>query len=232
MPLGSGYASGYGASKWAGEVLLREAHEHFNLPVNIYRSDMILPHSVYRGQINAPDMFIRILFSVIATGIAPASFYRTGASATQRAHYGGLPVDFTAASISAIGADRHRGFDSYDVVNPHADDGISLDRIIDWAQSKGHVIERIEDYSDWLKLFDTRLRALPADRQSHSSLLLMERFARPTTPGEADTSVGRFQKKVRVLRIGQDADIPHLSEVYIHKCLDDMVQLGLITAPA
>ena len=36
------YANGYGNSKWAGEVLLREAHELCGLPVAVFRSDMIL----------------------------------------------------------------------------------------------------------------------------------------------------------------------------------------------
>src|SRR6185295_19825932 len=59
------YADGYAHSKWAGEVLLREAHDHFGLPVSVFRSDMILAHSRYLGQINIPDMFTRWLFSVV-----------------------------------------------------------------------------------------------------------------------------------------------------------------------
>ena len=37
-----GYANGYGNSKWAGEVLLREAHDLCGLPVAVFRCDMIL----------------------------------------------------------------------------------------------------------------------------------------------------------------------------------------------
>ena len=36
------YANGYGNSKWAGEVLLREAHDLSGLPVAVFRCDMIL----------------------------------------------------------------------------------------------------------------------------------------------------------------------------------------------
>ena len=32
-PVDDGYANGYGNSKWAGEVLLREAHDLCGLPV-------------------------------------------------------------------------------------------------------------------------------------------------------------------------------------------------------
>lgn len=51
MPLLDMYATGYGASKWAGEVMLREAHEKFGLPANVFRADMIMPHASYRAQI-------------------------------------------------------------------------------------------------------------------------------------------------------------------------------------
>ena len=98
---GSRYADGYANSKWAGEVLLREAHERFGLPVAVFRSDMILAHSKYQGQINVPDMFTRWLFSIVVTGLAPRSFYTSSAA---KPHYDGLPVDFTAEAIATLGA--------------------------------------------------------------------------------------------------------------------------------
>src|SRR5271169_2557888 len=51
------YANGYGNSKWAGEVLLREAHDLCGLPVAVFRCDMILADTTYAGQLNVPDMF-------------------------------------------------------------------------------------------------------------------------------------------------------------------------------
>jgi Male sterility protein/Phosphopantetheine attachment site len=81
------YANGYANSKWAGEVLLREAHDLCGLPVAVFRSDMILAHSRYSGQLNVPDMFTRLLFSLLATGIAhrgPST--RSTPRATGRGH--------------------------------------------------------------------------------------------------------------------------------------------------
>ncbi|HEY4460844.1 MAG TPA: carboxylic acid reductase, partial [Pseudonocardiaceae bacterium] len=75
--LDQSYANGYATSKWAGEVLLREAHDLCELPVVSFRSDLILAHSRYAGQLNVPDMFTRLLLSLIVTGIAPRSFYGT-----------------------------------------------------------------------------------------------------------------------------------------------------------
>ncbi len=63
-----GYANGYGISKWAGEVLMREAHDLCGLPVAVFRPGMILADSRYAGQLNVPDIFTRLLFSVVATG--------------------------------------------------------------------------------------------------------------------------------------------------------------------
>ncbi|GLE54341.1 acyl-CoA synthetase [Mycobacterium montefiorense] len=65
------YANGYGNSKWAGEVLLREANDLCGLPVAVFRCDMILADTSYAGQLNVPDMFTRMMLSLVATGIAP-----------------------------------------------------------------------------------------------------------------------------------------------------------------
>ena len=37
------YVNGYGTSKWAGEVLLREAHDLCGLPVGVFRCDISWP---------------------------------------------------------------------------------------------------------------------------------------------------------------------------------------------
>jgi fatty acid CoA ligase FadD9 len=140
------YANGYGNSKWAGEVLLREAHDLCGLPVSVFRSGMILADRRYASQLNVPDMFTRLIYSLLVTGLAPESFYeRTASGQRPRSHYDGLPVDFVAESITALGADARRGFRSYDVMNPH-DDGISLDVFVDWLIESGHPINRVDDY--------------------------------------------------------------------------------------
>ncbi|RDI18034.1 fatty acid CoA ligase FadD9 [Rhodococcus sp. AG1013] len=96
--LDASYANGYATSKWAGEVLLREAHDLCGLPVTVFRSDMILAHSRYAGQLNVPDMFTRLMLSLVATGIAPRSFYRLDAAGhRQRAHYDDWLARFEAA---------------------------------------------------------------------------------------------------------------------------------------
>ena len=94
-------------------MLLREAHDLCGLPVAVFRSDMILAHSRYAGQLNVPDAFTRLIFSLLATGIAPRTFY---ADATPRATDHGRtttvcpstssprPSPRSAAEATALGA--------------------------------------------------------------------------------------------------------------------------------
>src|SRR6202041_3066811 len=134
------YANGYGNSKWAGEVLLREAHDLGGLPVAVFRCDMILADTTYAGQLNVPDIFTRMILSLVATGIAPGSFYELDTAGNrQRAHYDGLPVEFIAEAVSTLGAQSENGFHTYHVMNPY-DDGIGLDEYVDWLIDAGYSI--------------------------------------------------------------------------------------------
>ncbi|UQA91544.1 carboxylic acid reductase [Streptomyces halobius] len=223
------YANGYGTSKWAGEVLLREAHEACGLPVTVFRSDMILAHSRYTGQLNVPDMFTRLLLSLITTGIAPRSFYRTDAQGNRpRAHYEGLPVDFTAEAVAKLGAHNTSGYRTFNTLNPY-DDGISLDVFVDWLNQAGYPVQRIDNYQDWFARFDTAIRALPETQRQHSLLPLLHSVQQPSEPipGSA-IPAERFHTAVRDAKIGADKDIPHLSAALIGKYATDLQQLGLL----
>ena len=143
------YANGYGTSKWAGEVLLREAHDLCGLPVSVFRCGMILAGTKYLGQINEHDMFTRMLLSLVVTGMIPYSFYELDAGGKrQRAYYAGLPVDFVAKSITELGSSRG-GFATYHVMDCH-DDGIGMDEYVDWLTSSVYHIKRIPEHSECL----------------------------------------------------------------------------------
>jgi fatty acid CoA ligase FadD9 len=223
------YANGYATSKWAGEVLLREAHDLCGLPVAVFRCDMILAHSRYAGQLNVPDMFTRLLLSLVATGIAPRSFYDPdGQSNPSRAHYDGLPVDFIAEAIATLGGKAGDGFHTYNVVNPH-DDGISLDQFVDWLIEAGHPIQRIDDYEHWLARFETAMRALPDKQRQHSELTLLEAFRPPAPALRAPALPAEmFREAVRAAAVGPECDIPHVSPSLIGKYIADLRQLELL----
>jgi fatty acid CoA ligase FadD9 len=225
MPLGDAYALGYGASKWAGEVLLRDAHERFGLPVNVFRPNMILAHSRHVGQINVPDMFTRLLFSVVTTGIAPRSFYQLEADGHRpRAHYDGMPVDILAAALRGIGERPHAGFQSYNAINMHHDDGVSLDSYVDWIESAGYPVQRIADHADWFQRFGDKLRNLPEEERQRSSLNILGHLSQPHPADPARVSTARFEAASK-------GGVPHIDEAFIHKYLGDMVALGLIEEP-
>lgn len=230
--LGDAYASGYATSKWAGEVLLREAHDLCGVPVAVFRSDMILAHTDFAGQLNVPDMFTRLILSVLATGLAPRSFYRLDASGhPQRAHYDGLPADFTAEAITVLGAQARDGYRTYNVLNTH-DDGVSLDTFVDWLAAAGHPIERVDDYGDWLRRFTEAMRALPELPRKSSLLPLMSAYATPGQPTLGTRMPAeRFRAAVQSAGIGADGDVPHVTEALIEKYVADLRRLGLLPTP-
>ncbi|WP_405412709.1 carboxylic acid reductase [Streptomyces decoyicus] len=219
--LDSSYANGYAASKWAGEVLLREAHDTFGLPVTVFRSNLILAHPRYRGQLNIPDVFTRLVLSLLATGIAPGSFYARG-TGDGSGHYDALPVDFTAQAIASLGDNARKGYRTFNVVNPH-EDGISLDTFVDWLVAAGHPLTRIHDYDEWLDRFETALRGLPDRQRQHSLLPLLHAFARPEKPLSGSAlPADRFRAGVRAAALNKENDIPHLSQDLITKYVADL----------
>ncbi|MFV2109768.1 carboxylic acid reductase [Micromonospora sp. LOL_015] len=225
--LDDSYANGYATSKWAGEVLLRRAHEECGVPVSVFRSDIILAHSRFAGQLNVPDMFTRLLLSILATGIAPASFYRTGPDGERRpAHYDGLPVDFTAAAVTALGVTG--GYRTFNVLNPH-EDGIGLDTFVDWLIAAGHPVQRIADHDEWLIRFAAAMRGLPERQRRHSVLPLLHAYAEPTPPiPGVGLPTNRFRAAVEAAKVGPGNDIPHLDAALITKHADDLQLLGLL----
>lgn len=231
--INDGYANGYGTSKWAGEVLLREANDLCGLPTAVFRCDMILADTSYAGQLNLPDMFTRMMLSLVASGVAPASFYELSPDGRrQRAHYDGLPVEFIAEAATALGPLARGEYRTYHVMNPY-DDGLGLDEFVDWIVEAGYPVRRITDYADWLQRFETTLRALP-ERQRQASLLpLLHNYQKPQPPicGSIATT-DRFRTAVRSAGIGPDPadpDIPHVTPEIIVKYVTDLKLLGLLT---
>ncbi|WP_156765124.1 non-ribosomal peptide synthetase, partial [Mycobacterium sp. 1245852.3] len=227
------YGNGYGNSKWAGEVLLREANDLCGLPVSVFRCDMILADTTYRGQLNLSDMFTRMVHSVVASGVAPRSFYALDADGNrQRAHFDALPVEFVAEAIAALGAQVMDGFETYHVMNPH-DDGIGLDEYVDWLIEAGYPIERVDDFTEWLQRMETALHALP-ERQRHQSVLQLLQLRNALHVPPADPARGclgpteRFRAAVQEAKIGPDNDIPQISPSVIVKYVTDLKLLGLL----
>lgn len=226
--LDAAYANGYATTKWAGEVLLREAHDRFGVPVTVFRPDMILAHTSWPGQLNVPDRFTRLLLSVVATGLAPGSFYRTEpGSGRSRAHYSGLPVDFTAAAIVALALESADGYQIYNTLNAN-DDGLSLDDFVDWLLDAGLGITRIDDFGQWRDRVETALRSLSSRQRAASVLPLLHAYAEPADPREGRVLPNdRFAAGVRRLGVGTGA-VPSITPALIGKYVRDLASLELV----
>jgi fatty acid CoA ligase FadD9 len=223
------YANGYGNSKWGGEVLLREANDQFGLPVSVFRCDMILADTTYAGQLNLPDMFTRMMLSLVATGVAPYSFYELDAHGKrQRAHYDGLPVEFIADAISTLGVRVVSGFETYHATNPY-DDGIGIDTYVDWLIDAGYPIVKVPEYADWLARFETTLRALPEKQRQASLLPLLHNYQQPSPPiNGSPAPTDHFRAAVREAKVGPKNGIPAIGRDIIVKCVSDLKLLGLL----
>ncbi len=234
-------ANGYGNSKWAGEVLLREANDLCGLPVSVFRCGMVLADPAHAGQLNVSDTVTRMALSLLATGIAPGSFYALdGDGNRQPAHFDGLPVGFVAEAIAALRpqvvGSSSGGFRTYHVMNPH-DDGIGLDEYVEWLIEAGYPIQRIDDFDEWLRRFEAGLRALPDRQRRHSVLqmLLLARNSRRLQPFEpsrgSDAPTERFRAAVQEAKLGPDKknpDIPQISAPIVIKYATDLQLLGLL----
>jgi fatty acid CoA ligase FadD9 len=225
------YSAHYGASKWAAEAVLHSAHEQFALPVTVFRGDMMLPHRRFHKQINAPDVFARLLQSLVLTGIAPASFYQPEPDGSRaKAHYDGLPVDFIASAMVAVAAAHTSGLATFHIVNHHEDDGISLDTIVDWIEASGYPMQRVDDYGDWFRRFENALHALPDAQRQRSSLSVIDSLRHPSPAHPKPVGSEQFVDAVRWF--APEAEVPHLTAEFIAKCVDDLVRLDLIPEPA
>jgi fatty acid CoA ligase FadD9 len=188
---------------------------------------MIMVDSRYVGQLNVPDTFTRLMLSVVATGVAPHSFYILDADGNRaRTHYDGLPVDFIAEAVAEL--HPRDGFHTYHVTNPH-DDGLGLDEFVDWLIDAGYPITRIADYEQWYQRFETAVRGLPESQRPHSVLPLLDGYRRPQTPMAGSFGpVERFRAAVREKGIGQQSDIPGMSSTLIVKYVTGLQALGLL----
>ncbi|MFK7730001.1 MAG: thioester reductase domain-containing protein [Pseudomonadales bacterium] len=225
------YANGYGASKWAGEQLLREAHQRFGLPVRIFRGDMMLAHRQIAGVINSDDMFTRLLYSVIKTGVAPKSFYEANPDGSRAlVPYDGMPVNIVAASVVNGGQYFLDGATVFCIDNPFSDLANSLDAFVDWIIESGYDIQRLQAHEDWFSRFKRRMTALPEAEQKQSALALLKAFERPNSfvPFRGESS--NFQALIS--KMGVAPSELQLDAEFMYKCLNDMALHGLIEKPS
>jgi len=225
------YANGYAASKWAGEVILGQAQQDYGLPIRIFRGDMMLAHGDMAGQINLEDVFTRILYSIIKTGLAPKSFYESNPNGTRAlVPYAGLPVDVVAATVVGAGKYFTDASTVFCIDNAYTDLENSLDAFVDWIIDAGYEVKRLDAHEDWLSRFKRRLTALPALEKKQSALAVLKAYEEPHSFVPFRIESTNFQSVVDKLGIAPKA--MQLNADFIYKCLNDIASHGLIKAPS
>jgi fatty acid CoA ligase FadD9 len=119
-------------------------------------------------------------------------------------------------------------FQTYHVMNPD-DGGIGFDEFVDWLIDAGCSIQRIGDYGDWLRRFETTLRALPEKQRNSSLLPLLHNYQKPEKPINGSMApTDRFRAAVQDAKVGPDKDMPHITPQIIAKYVSDLRLLGLL----
>jgi fatty acid CoA ligase FadD9 len=128
--------------------------------------------------------------------------------------------------MQQFGARSHSGFETDNTINPHFDDGVSLDSFVDWIDGGGYSVQRVDDYATWLQRFIGKLRQLSDDQRQHSAINILGGFAAPSSTKLQPVQSQKFGSAIQTLAAGPA--IPHLTETFIHKFLGDMRSLGLL----
>jgi thioester reductase-like protein len=208
------YASGYGTSKWACELLLQRLHAELGVPVSSYRCGLVLGHRTARGQINADDVLTLLLRAIVMAGSAPKSFY----DRPEQRRFPILPVDYVASALAALVVQPTRGCHTYHVVggSDESEPEVSLDTFVDWIQSAGYPVTRVSDQRDWFDDVRTRLHAAT----------LPSYWDRPVeTRKWPRLDATDFHQ---ALRHANFTDEPGVDEAYFHRCLSHLVHLGMM----
>ena len=77
--------------------------------------------------------------------------------------------------------------------------------------------------------FEDKLKALPEEQRQHSSLAVLDSLRHPYRAHVAMVGSARFVEGVRRLPVGPE--VPHITQEFIVKCLDDLRRLGLVGRP-
>lgn len=118
----------------------------------------------------------------------------------------------------------------YHCINPHEDDGVSLDVMVRWLEETGGFqFERVEDYSLWVKTFQARLEALEGKKKAQSPLAILDQWRDPKPPSSEGTRLDASVFRQGVKSETKWGDVPLLDAAFIRRCLEHMDALELIT---
>ncbi len=207
---------GYTSTKWAGEILTQQFAALTGASVAIFRVGSLLAHSSWPKQINDADAHTRLFAGLVATGLAPRSFFAPHYKGPRALE--GTPVDRAASAITALALDDDaRGI--FHVTRRARPGALDLDEVVAILERAGRIRQRVDSYSEWLTGFRRALLQLDKDAQRRSALPLLGRWAQPIA-GALQLDTTRFDEAVA--RLTDDKELPALTEGDVLRWLADL----------
>ena len=210
---------GYGASKWAAEILIERARD-LGLEAVIIRPGMIVGDTQF-GDCNKADWFVRLICGLVTAGIRPHSFYH---EYLRTCSFDAAPADYVAKTIVTICKSDNKqrgGKHRFNVSNTNTAPP-SLDQITDWIQKYGfnlYSLPRNKWYKEIGEELKKKYSALPQPPQ-WSLLPLLPTFAKPMI-GDLRYSCANTEHLV-------PEKAPLLTEATVHKYLRFLIESGMI----
>ena len=175
-------------------------------------------------------MFTRMMLSLVATGIAPGSFYELDADGNrQRAHYDGLPVEFIAEAIATLGAGRGERVSDLPRDEPlrRRHRARRIRRLAQRGRLPDPADRRLQRLAAAVRNRDARTAGTPAPALAAATAALLAGTPR-SHYAESLASTERFHAAVQEAKVGPDKDIPHVTAELIVKYITDLQLLGLL----
>ena len=136
--------------------------------------------------------------------------------------YDGLPVDVVAAVVVAAADMKHSGCRTFNINNYHRGDGCHLDAFVDWIESAGYPITRIDSYKQWFSRVEAKLKSLPEEQRQNSALDILGAYAMPVSMAASPVLPDTENFRELVVASTHGDELPHLDEAFIHKCVADI----------
>lgn len=207
---------GYPRSKYVAEQRVTAARER-GIPACVYRTGMIIGHSVSGA--TAPDYMLLQIKGMLVFGVVPAADGLVDA----------IPVDFAAAAIARIASRPGSLGHSFHLWNPQM---TSFEQVYEWIRSYGYLFESASEQVVMEKVLtieldnplfpllplyaDPKWRDQPEDLQPAKAALIDVREELANTLSAIE---------------GSGLACAPLTEEYVHRSIDFMVETGFLDAP-
>ncbi|MFJ5293925.1 amino acid adenylation domain-containing protein [Streptomyces sp. NPDC088348] len=207
--------SGYAASKWVAEGIIRLANER-GIPTAVYRPAHVSGDS-RTSVVSGDDALWHFLRACVELGARPATRVDFQANL--------VPVDFVAKAFAHLALSGRADGTVYNIAAPAATETVTM---LDQVSALGYPLKPVP-YEEWQKrLGDAALKTPVSDRTSLHAALLLDSAPRPTTGAyRLRTDLNNL---LRGLAGTQVIGTPVGSEL-LHQYLSYFIETGFLPRP-